>query len=101
MDDIVRTAEQIAVIEAARAYVEGIGPIDLTNAGQLTGHLMAAELLLTKITAAFAETERTDMDELEQMNRQYEEIDQAEYAEFMDDMDRQDAESAERYGLGD
>lgn len=56
MDDIVRDAEQIVVIEEARAYVAGIGAIDMTNPGQLAGHLMAAETLLGRIVDAFTET---------------------------------------------
>ena len=55
MDDPVRAAGQIAAIERARAYVERIGPIDLTNAGQLAGHLMEAEVLLEQIVKAFSE----------------------------------------------
>ena len=55
MDDILRTAEQIVVIEEARAYVAGIGPIDMTSAGQLAGHLMGAETLLMKIAEVFSE----------------------------------------------
>jgi hypothetical protein len=51
--DAIREAEQVVVIEAARAYVANISPIDLTNAGQLAGHLMAAETLLMQIAAAF------------------------------------------------
>ncbi|MFB7219359.1 hypothetical protein [Streptomyces sp. NPDC056227] len=51
--DAIRAAEQVVVIEEARAYVEGIGPIDLTNAGQLAGHLMAAETLLMRIAELF------------------------------------------------
>ena len=53
--DAIRAAEQAVIIESVRAYVESIGPIDLTNAGQLAGHLMGAETLLVKIAAAFAE----------------------------------------------
>ncbi|MET9533537.1 hypothetical protein ABZY02_23735 [Streptomyces sp. NPDC006649] len=49
----IQAAEQIVVIETARAYVAGIGPIDLSNAGTLAGHLMAAETLLMSIVAAF------------------------------------------------
>lgn len=62
-DDIVRTAQQIVtveqktvVLEEVRAYVASIGPIDLANAGQLAGHLMAAELLLGRVADAFTET---------------------------------------------
>lgn len=61
-DDIVRTAQQIVtveqrtvVLEEVRAYVTSIGPIDLANAGQLSGHLMQAELLLGRVAAAFTE----------------------------------------------
>ncbi|MET9534688.1 hypothetical protein ABZY02_29710 [Streptomyces sp. NPDC006649] len=55
----IRAAEQVVIIEAARAYVAGIGPIDLSNAGTLVGHLMAAETLLMSIVAAFEDpTER-------------------------------------------
>ncbi|WP_405563437.1 hypothetical protein [Streptomyces sp. NBC_01180] len=49
----IRAAAQIVLIEAARAYVADIGPLDLSNAGTLTGHLMAAETLLMQIVAAF------------------------------------------------
>ncbi|MFB7554064.1 hypothetical protein [Streptomyces sp. NPDC056154] len=57
----IRAAEQVVAIEAARAYVADIGVIDLTNAGTLAGHLMAAETLLMQIAAAFEEpTERGD-----------------------------------------
>jgi hypothetical protein len=55
MTSPIRAAEQVVAIEAARAYVAGIKPIDLANAGTLTGHLMAAETLLMQIAAAFAE----------------------------------------------
>ncbi|MGO4420639.1 hypothetical protein AB4Z54_18420 [Streptomyces sp. MCAF7] len=56
MDDILRAAAQTVVIEAARAYVEGTKrPIDMANAGQLAGHLMAAEVLLAEIVKAFEE----------------------------------------------
>ncbi|WP_405811227.1 hypothetical protein OG524_18995 [Streptomyces sp. NBC_01520] len=51
----IKAAEQAVVIEAARAYVAGIGVIDMTNAGTLAGHLMAAETLLMKVVAAFEE----------------------------------------------
>lgn len=54
MTDAIRAAEQVVVLEEVRAYVEGIGPIDMTNAGQLAGHLMGAETLLMRIAAAFA-----------------------------------------------
>ena len=56
MDGIVHTAEQIVVLEAARAYVDGIGPTDMTDPGKLAGHLMQAEVLLTKIADAFTQT---------------------------------------------
>ncbi|MBL1096884.1 hypothetical protein [Streptomyces coffeae] len=59
MDGIVRTAEQIVVIEAARTYVAGIRPVDMTDSGRLAGHLMAAETLLMKIAEAFNEPEPT------------------------------------------
>ncbi|WP_328920768.1 hypothetical protein OG911_30655 [Streptomyces sp. NBC_00208] len=55
MTSPIRAAEQVAAIEAARAYVAGIKPIDLANAGTLAGHLMAAETLLMQIAAAFEE----------------------------------------------
>lgn len=55
-DDIVRTAQQIVTLEQVRAYVASIGPIDLTNAGQLAGHLMQAEVLLGRVAAAFTES---------------------------------------------
>ncbi|MFD4764531.1 hypothetical protein ACFWOJ_38750 [Streptomyces sp. NPDC058439] len=62
--DAIRAAEQVVVIEAARAYVANIGPIDMTNAGTLAGHLMAAEVLLMQIVSTFDEpaetTDRTD-----------------------------------------
>ncbi|MFE4333902.1 hypothetical protein ACFRQM_32160 [Streptomyces sp. NPDC056831] len=55
----IRAAEQVVAIEAARVYVAGVGVIDLTDAGTLAGHLMAAETLLMQIAAAFEEpTER-------------------------------------------
>ncbi|WP_206282509.1 hypothetical protein [Streptomyces rhizosphaericus] len=62
METIVRTPAQVEVIEEARAYVEGMfqGRLDETNAGQLLGHLMTAELLLMRIAEAFGETEPTD-----------------------------------------
>ncbi|CAH9419543.1 hypothetical protein SGL43_06598 [Streptomyces globisporus] len=53
-DRVLRAAEQAVVIEAVRAHVENIRPIDMTNNGQLVGHLMAAETLLIKISEAFA-----------------------------------------------
>lgn len=46
-------AEQAVVIEGVRAYVDGMGPIDPTNAGQVMGHLMGAETLLMKVADAF------------------------------------------------
>ncbi|MGW5273628.1 hypothetical protein ACWEQP_13770 [Streptomyces sp. NPDC004044] len=55
--DPIREAEQVVVIEDVRAYVEGIGHIDMTNCGQLAGHLMAAETLLMRIAALFAPVE--------------------------------------------
>ena len=56
MEDPVRVAGQIVAIEQARAYVEGTKrPIDMTNAGQLVGHLMEAEVLLAEIVKAFTE----------------------------------------------
>jgi hypothetical protein len=55
-DEVFRAAAQVMVLEKARAYVEGTRrPIDLTNAGQLAGHLMSAEVLLAEIVTAFAE----------------------------------------------
>ncbi|MFD4220438.1 hypothetical protein [Streptomyces griseus] len=48
----VREAARVVAIEAARAYVATIRPIDLTNPGVLVGHLMAAETLLMEIVAA-------------------------------------------------
>ncbi|WP_030186051.1 hypothetical protein [Streptomyces capuensis] len=56
MEDPVRVAGQIVAIEQARAYVERTKkPIDMTNAGQLAGHLMEAEVLLAEIVEAFSE----------------------------------------------
>ncbi|MDQ0792011.1 hypothetical protein [Streptomyces sp. B1I3] len=52
--DAMQSAEQAVIIEAARAYVEDIGVIDMTSAGVLAGHLMSAEVLLREIVAAFA-----------------------------------------------
>ncbi|WP_431776998.1 hypothetical protein [Streptomyces cucumeris] len=50
------TAEQTVAINKARAYVEAAQqPIDKPTAGQLLGHLMAAELLLAEIVTAFKE----------------------------------------------
>ncbi|MFI8198861.1 hypothetical protein ACIF6K_20360 [Streptomyces sp. NPDC085942] len=57
---VVREAARIIAIEAARTYVANIRPIDLTNPGVLTGHLMAAETLLMDIVAAHAETAETE-----------------------------------------
>ncbi|MGW7588456.1 hypothetical protein [Streptomyces rubiginosohelvolus] len=54
----VREAARVIAIEAARAYVANIRPIDLTNPGVVVGHLMAAETLLMDIVAAH--TEPTD-----------------------------------------
>lgn len=51
----VREAARLVAIEAARAYVANIRPIDLTNCGVLVGHLMAAETLLMEIAAAHDE----------------------------------------------
>ncbi|MFJ8614808.1 hypothetical protein ACIRD4_03030 [Streptomyces clavifer] len=50
-----RAAEQAVTIEAARAYVANIRPIDMSNAGTLAGHLMAAETLLMTLVKAFEE----------------------------------------------
>ncbi|WP_405193699.1 hypothetical protein [Streptomyces anulatus] len=52
----VREAARVVAIEAARAYVANIRPIDLTNPGVLVGHLMAAETLLMEIVAAHDES---------------------------------------------
>lgn len=52
-DPVLRAAAQVVVIEDARAYVENIRPIDMSNAGVLAGHLMGAETLLAQIVAAF------------------------------------------------
>ncbi|MFH9210986.1 hypothetical protein [Streptomyces globisporus] len=52
---VVREAARVIAIEAARAYVANIRPIDLTNPDVLTGHLMAAETLLMDIVAAHDE----------------------------------------------
>lgn len=49
----IQEAGQAVVIEAARAYVEGIRVIDMNDAGRLAGHLMGAETLLARIVAAF------------------------------------------------
>ncbi|MBT1099700.1 MULTISPECIES: hypothetical protein [Streptomyces] len=51
----VREAARVVAIEAARAYVANIRPIDLTNPGVLVGHLMSAETLLMDIVAAHDE----------------------------------------------
>ncbi|MFH9498848.1 hypothetical protein ACH4L9_25795 [Streptomyces globisporus] len=51
----VREAARVVAIEAARAYVANIRPIDLDNPNVLVGHLMAAETLLMDIVAAHAE----------------------------------------------
>ncbi|MEI5032439.1 hypothetical protein RB201_04360 [Streptomyces sp. S1A(2023)] len=56
VEPVIRAVEQAVVIEAVRAYVENIRPIDLTDAGRLVGHLMAAETLLIEVGAAFAPT---------------------------------------------
>ncbi|MFJ1927950.1 MULTISPECIES: hypothetical protein [unclassified Streptomyces] len=48
----VREAARLVAIEAARAYVANVRPIDLTV---LVGHLMAAETLLMEIVAAHDE----------------------------------------------
>jgi hypothetical protein len=56
IEEVFRVAVQVVVLEKARAYVEGAQqPIDLTNASQLAGHLMSAEVLLAEIVTAFAE----------------------------------------------
>ncbi|MEU8095340.1 hypothetical protein [Streptomyces rubiginosohelvolus] len=55
---VVREAARVVAIEAARAYVANIRPIDLTNPSVLVGHLMAAETLLMDIVDAH--TEPTD-----------------------------------------
>lgn len=55
-DEVFRAAAQVTVLEKTRAYVENTRqPIDLTNASQLAGHLMTAEVLLAEIAQAFAE----------------------------------------------
>ncbi|WP_103512930.1 hypothetical protein [Streptomyces sp. SM13] len=53
VEPVLRAAEQAVVIEAVRAYVENIRPIDMTDNGRLVGHLMAAETLLIEIRDAF------------------------------------------------
>ncbi len=57
---VVREAARVIAIEAARAYVANIRPIDLTNPNVLVGHLMAAETLLMDIVAAHDEPAATD-----------------------------------------
>ncbi|MFJ3299024.1 hypothetical protein [Streptomyces bacillaris] len=52
---VVREAARVVAIEAARAYVANIRPIDVTNSGVLVRHLMAAETLLMDIVAAHTE----------------------------------------------
>ncbi|MFD3814989.1 hypothetical protein ACFWRZ_07975 [Streptomyces rubiginosohelvolus] len=52
-DPVLRAAEQAVLIEAVKVHVENIRPIDLTDAAQLRGLLMAAEVLLIKISEAF------------------------------------------------
>ncbi|MEV7945462.1 hypothetical protein AB0O74_00605 [Streptomyces rubiginosohelvolus] len=52
---VVREAARLVAIEAARAYVANIRPIDLTNPNVLVGHLMAAETLLMEIVATHDE----------------------------------------------
>ncbi|MGW1154502.1 hypothetical protein ACWD45_24860 [Streptomyces rubiginosohelvolus] len=54
VEPVLRAAEQAVAIEAVRAHVEGLRPIDLSSNGQLVGHLMAAETLLIKISEVFA-----------------------------------------------
>lgn len=55
-EPVFRAAAQITVLEKTRAYVENTRqPIDLTNASQLAGHLVTAEVLLAEIAQAFAE----------------------------------------------
>ncbi|MEU2403383.1 hypothetical protein ABZ609_03520 [Streptomyces rubiginosohelvolus] len=54
VEPVLRAAEQAVLIEAVKVHVENIRPIDMTDAGQLVGHLMAAEVLLIKISEAFA-----------------------------------------------
>ncbi|MFB7967039.1 hypothetical protein [Streptomyces rubiginosohelvolus] len=51
----VREAARVIAIEAARAYVANIRPIDLNNPNVLVGHLMAAETLLMDIVDAHTE----------------------------------------------
>lgn len=55
--DVLREAEQTVLLEDVRAYVGRIGPIDLTNAGQVAGHLMSAETLLMRIADVFTPTD--------------------------------------------
>ncbi|MFE2976497.1 hypothetical protein [Streptomyces sp. NPDC059258] len=57
---VVREAARVIAIEAARAYVANIRPIDLTNPNVLVGHLMAAETLLMDIVAAHTEPTETE-----------------------------------------
>ncbi|MFH9579095.1 hypothetical protein ACH4MO_13990 [Streptomyces globisporus] len=52
-DSVLRAAEQAVLIEAVKVHVEDIRPIDMTDADQLRGLLMAAEVLLIKISEAF------------------------------------------------
>ncbi|MGW4041109.1 hypothetical protein ACWEIM_33340 [Streptomyces sp. NPDC004778] len=59
--DPIQAAEQTAVIEAVRLYVQNIRPTDLTDAGRLVGHLMNAEVLLMNVADAFAD--RTDTED--------------------------------------
>ncbi|MER7853495.1 hypothetical protein ABTZ98_13185 [Streptomyces bacillaris] len=57
---VVREAARVIAIEAARAYVANIRPIDLNNPGVLVGHLMAAETLLMVIVTAHTEPTETE-----------------------------------------
>ncbi|WP_237302715.1 hypothetical protein [Streptomyces sp. S063] len=57
---VVREAARVVAIEATRAYVANIRPIDLTNPNVLVGHLMAAETLLMDIVTAHTEPTETE-----------------------------------------
>lgn len=58
-DDVLRTAEQVVVLEAVRALAAEAEPITTTDTGRLLGHLMAVEVQLIEVNGAFGEPATT------------------------------------------
>ncbi|MFD8516548.1 hypothetical protein ACFV27_37090 [Streptomyces antimycoticus] len=58
-DDPIRAAEQVVTLEAARALTAEYVDVSVTETGRLLGHLMATEVQLMELNAAFGEAATT------------------------------------------